>query len=83
MLSFQISSTRPHVEPDVDHLFQLGVNVMYHEDMYLWYKTSLKTYGSAGQFCPPNFFLSPRNVQLPCVGKFCKCNMLAWVKFVI
>jgi hypothetical protein len=31
----QRSSICPHVEPDVDHLFQLGVNVMYHEDMYL------------------------------------------------
>jgi hypothetical protein len=37
----------------VDHLFQLGVNFMYHEAMYLAVQDILKAYGSAGQILPP------------------------------
>jgi hypothetical protein len=38
----------------LDHLFRLGVNVMYHEAMYLVVQHILKTYGSAGQILPPD-----------------------------
>jgi hypothetical protein len=44
----------------VDHLFRLGVDVMYHEAMYLDVQHILKTYGSAGQIFSPStsFYVS-------------------------
>jgi hypothetical protein len=53
------------VNPPVDHLFRLGVNVMYHEAMYLMVLLILKIYGSAGQFCPRHVFLCNQNVCSP------------------
>jgi hypothetical protein len=47
----------------VDHLFRLGVNVMYHEAIYLVVQHVLKTYGSAGQFFSQQVFLCIRNVR--------------------
>jgi hypothetical protein len=36
----------------VDQLFQLGVNSMYHEVVYLGVQPFLKTFGSTRQFLP-------------------------------
>jgi hypothetical protein len=52
----------------VDHLFRLGVNVMYHEAMYLVVQHILKTYGSAGQILPPTRLSMYSECPLPCVG---------------
>jgi hypothetical protein len=52
----------------VDHLFQLGVNVMYHEDMYLVVQHILKTYGSARKHFPPTRLSMYSECPLPCVG---------------
>jgi hypothetical protein len=62
------SSTHPHVEPDVDHLFQLGVNVMYHEDMYFVVQYILKTYGSAWKILSPTRLSMYSEHSLPYVG---------------
>jgi hypothetical protein len=48
----------------VDHLFRLGVNVMYHEAMYLMVQLSLKTWLNGANFSLDTSFCN-QNVRSP------------------